>query len=52
MIDAQGVLRHCGRIADKINNWENVLLTSELELTPADINQIKRKHPFDAKLQA
>ena len=52
MIDAQGVPRHIGIIADKMVNWQNVLLTGELELAPADINQIKTKHPFDAKLQA
>ena len=52
MIDDQGILIHIGRIADRVENWEDVLLTGQLELTPADINQIKIKHQNNAKLQA
>ena len=54
VIDSQhnGVLKHIGKIADEMENWNNVLLMSELGLRQADINQIQHRHPGNSKLQA
>ena len=54
VIDSQhdGVPKHIGKIANEMDNWENVLLVGELGLKQADITQIKTKYPDDSKLQA
>ena len=44
-------LKHLGRIADSMSAWEGKI-ADELDLAPADVEAIKRKHPNELKLQA
>ena len=46
-----GVPRHAGMIADGMHEWEGALSES-LELTDADVAEIKTKHPWSLKLQS
>ena len=45
-----GKLEHLGKIADIMDEWEGSI-ANELGLSPANVANIKRKHPFDLKLQ-
>lgn len=44
-------LKHLGRIADSMHEWEG-RIAEELDLGPADVAAIKKKHPNELKLQA
>jgi hypothetical protein len=44
-------MRHVGQIAELMVEWEG-LIADELELTPADVADIKTKHPQKLKLQS
>lgn len=48
---AEVQLRHLGQIAESMIEWEG-LIADELELTPADVEDIKTKHPQSLKLQS
>ena len=51
LIDFGGnALKHLGRIADSMSAWEG-RIADELDLAPADIEAIKKKHPNELKLQ-
>ena len=52
MIDFEhaGVSKHLGQIAVIMREWEGKIV-DELQLTPADVADIKLKHPFHLKLQ-
>ena len=52
MIDADnnGVLKHLGQIADSMTEWEG-RISEELQLTPANIAKIQKKHPNELNLQ-
>lgn len=41
---------HLGQIADNMRVWEG-RIAEELKLTPADVEAIKVKHPYELKLQ-
>ena len=45
-----GVSKHLGQIADFMSEWEGRIAES-LELTSADISNIKLKHPNELSLQ-
>ena len=45
-----GVSKHLGQIADFMYEWEG-LIAEHLELSPADIANIKKKHAGELKLQ-
>ena len=49
--DSHGVLKHLGRIADSMTEWEGQI-SDELKLTPADVASIHTKHPSNLKLQS
>ena len=49
--DSHGVLKHLGRIADSMTEWEG-RISGELKLTPADVASIHTKHPRNLKLQS
>ena len=49
--DSHGVLKHLGRIADSMTEWEG-RISEELKLTPADVASIHTKHPRNLKLQS
>ena len=49
--DGHGVLKHLGRIADSMTEWEG-RISDELNLTPADVENIHTKHPRCLKLQS
>ena len=49
--DGHGVLKHLGRIADSMTEWEG-RISDELKLTPADVASIHTKHPRNLKLQS
>ena len=44
-------LKHLGKIADSMSAWEGKI-ADELDLAPADVEAIKKKHPNELKLQA
>ena len=46
----KGVLKHLGRIADTMAEWEG-RISDELGLTKVDVEMIKTKHPNRLKLQ-
>ncbi len=48
---AEVQMRHIGRIAESMVEWEG-LIADELELTPADVADVKTKHPQKLKLQS
>lgn len=52
VIDSEigGALKHLGEIADFMDKWEGKIAEG-LELSPADIADIKLKHPSDLRLQ-
>ena len=50
-IDADGVLRHLGQIADSMTEWEGKI-SEKLELTPADVASIHTQYPKKLKLQS
>ena len=50
-IDADGVLKHLGMIADLMTEWEGQI-SEKLELTPADVASIHVQHPNKLKLQS
>ena len=43
--------RHLGQIAESMVEWEGPI-ADELELTPADVADIKTKYPHSLKLQS
>lgn len=45
-----GVPKHLGQIADFMYEWEGPV-ADHLQLSPADIANIKKKHPGQLKLQ-
>ena len=49
--DSHGVLKHLGRIADSMTEWEG-RISEELKLTPTDVASIHTKHPRNLKLQS
>ena len=49
--DGHGALKHLGRIADSMTEWEG-RISDELKLTPADVASIHTKHPRNLKLQS
>ena len=49
--DGHGVLKHLGQIADSMTEWEG-RISDELNLTPADVENIHTKHPRSLKLQS
>ena len=50
LCSAEVHFRHIGQIAESMVEWEG-LIADELELTPADVADIKTKHPQRLKLQ-
>ena len=50
-IDADGVLKHLGQIADSMTEWEG-RISEQLGLKPADVASIYTKHPRKLKLQS
>ena len=53
IIDSEndGVSKHLGQIADHMYEWEGKI-AEHLDLSAADIAQIRVKHPGELKLQA
>ena len=49
--DNNGVSRDLGKIADSMDKWEG-LVADHLDLTSADVVDIKTRHPGEHKLQA
>jgi hypothetical protein len=49
--DGHGILKHLGRIADSMAEWEG-RISDELKLTRADVASIHTKHPRNLKLQS
>lgn len=45
-----GVSKHLGEIADLMSEWEG-RIAEHLGLTPADVSNIKQKHPNELRLQ-
>lgn len=45
------VPKHLGKIADSMPEWEG-RIADELDLSPADVAAIKKKHPNELNLQA
>ena len=50
-IDAHGVLKHLGQVADSMTEWEG-RISEELKLTPADVASIHTQHPNKLRLQS
>ena len=48
--DNNGVLKHLGQIADSMTEWEG-RISEKLQLTPADVAKIQKKHPNELNLQ-
>ena len=48
---AEVQFRHLGQISDSMVEWEG-LIADDLELTPADVADIKTKYPQSLKLQS
>ena len=42
--------KQLGRISDSMSEWEG-RLSDELDLSPADVANIKSRHPFELRLQ-
>ena len=53
MIDSQhrDVPKHIGAIADIMGEWEGSI-AEQLELTDADVANVRAAHPMNLKLQA
>ena len=53
VIDSQngGVPKHLGKIADIMDEWEGSI-SDGLELTAADVANVRTKHPNNLHLQA
>ena len=49
--DSGGVLRHLGQIAYSVVKWEGPI-ADELDLTEADVADIKTQYSTDLKLQS
>jgi hypothetical protein len=49
--DNDGVPKHLGQVADSMAEWEGKISDS-LELTEADVANIKTGYPFSLKLQS
>ena len=49
--DSDGVPKHLGQIAKAMTEWEGRIADS-LDLTQADVNAIKLKHPSNLELQS
>ena len=50
MLDADGVPKHLGQIADSICEWEGPI-AEQLGLTPTDVAAINKRYPGELRLQ-
>ena len=50
VLDADGVPKHLGQIADTMYEWEGPV-AEQLGLTPADVAAIKIEYPGELRLQ-